>query len=248
MLTPSLIRRLEPLIFCYHAISEEWHDPLAVRFEDFERQVRSALRAGYKPVPVEQTVSATGKLLHVTFDDAFRNIREALSLLNTLGVPATVFACTDLARDGAPLHAADLGGTRAAPAREGHTMAWEELRELADSGVEIGSHTCSHPSLPASSDDELRRELRDSREAIEAELGRPCRYLAYPFGDQDARVRAAARAAGYEGAFAQASRAHNADPYSIFRVSIYRDDSPRRVSLKMSRTGRIAAVVRRGRT
>ena len=64
-------------------------------------------------------------------------------------------------------------------------MTWDELRALAERGVEIGSHTLTHPHLPLLSDEELLRELGDSREQFEAELNRPCRYLAYPYGEND---------------------------------------------------------------
>jgi peptidoglycan/xylan/chitin deacetylase (PgdA/CDA1 family) len=80
-------------------------------------------------------------------------------------------------------------------------MPWATLPELASRGVEIGSHSVSHPHLPQLTDAELRRELVDSREQIEAEVGRPCRFLAYPYGDDDARVHAAARNAGYRAAY-----------------------------------------------
>ncbi len=126
-------------------------------------------------------------------------------------------------------------------------MIWQELRDLAAKGVEIGSHTHSHPHLTELSDAELKRELVDSRKRIEDELGRPCAYLAYPFGEHNARVRAAARSAGYSAAFAQASDMHIRDPYAVDRVSIYRRDSLRRMAFKMSRPGRIlAALHRRG--
>ena len=81
-------------------------------------------------------------------------------------------------------------------------MDWDELRSLADDGIEIGSHTVSHPHLTRLDDATLRLELVDSRERVEDEIGRPCRFLAYPFGEEDGRVRRAARDAGYEAAFA----------------------------------------------
>ena len=78
-------------------------------------------------------------------------------------------------------------------------MTWDELRSVVDRGFEVGSHTASHPHLPELTDSELDDELRRSKERLEDELERPCHYLAYPFGEQSPRVRAAARAAGYEG-------------------------------------------------
>jgi peptidoglycan/xylan/chitin deacetylase (PgdA/CDA1 family) len=241
----SLISQ-RPLVLCYHAISGSWQDELAVDADSFEAQVRSALRAGYRPAPTVEVVSSSAKLLHVTFDDAFRNIRGALDVLSAIGVPATVFACSALADEGLPLRADELGSSRSAPGREGETMVWQELRDLAARGVEIGSHTHSHPHLPELSDAELRRELVDSRERIGDELDRPCAYLAYPFGEHDARIRAAARAAGYSAAFAQASEMHVRDPYAVYRVSIYRRDSLRRMAFKASRPGRILAALHRG--
>jgi len=234
----------EPCVLCYHAVTDGWDDELAVRPAAFESQIRAALRSGYRPAGLEDVVAGARRSLHVTFDDAFANIRHSLDLLVSLGVPATVFACSDLAEDGRALGVGDLGGSRAAPAGEGATMTWSELRELAEQGIDVGSHTRSHPHLPDVTDDDLRRELVDSRARIEDELGRPCRYLAYPFGDHDARVCDAARAAGYRAAFAQASRMERANPYAFQRVSVYRSDSPWRVTLKMSRIGRMGAALK----
>jgi hypothetical protein len=80
-------------------------------------------------------------------------------------------------------------------------------------------------------DDELRRELVESREALEDRLGRLCRTLAYPYGDEDRRVPAAARAAGYSLAFAL-DPTPGLDPHG--RVDVYRRDGLPRFLLKCS--------------
>lgn len=62
-------------------------------------------------------------------------------------------------------------------------MNWDELRALAgDPLVTIGSHTCSHLALAKLREDDVRREIKDSIERIETELGRPCRHFSYPYG------------------------------------------------------------------
>ena len=125
--------------------------------------------------------------------------------------PGPVFACAALAESGLPfpvLAPAEAGETTEADVR---TLEWDALAELADRGVEIGSHTVSHPYLTQLADSELDRELRESRERLEHQLGRRCRFVAYPYGDHDERVRAAARAAGYEAAFALPGRARPFD-------------------------------------
>ena len=67
-------------------------------------------------------------------------------------------------------------------------MGWGELARLAEVGWEIGSHTRTHPGLPRLDDEPLRDELEGSRAEVEEHLGRPCRSLAYPYGDLDGRV------------------------------------------------------------
>ena len=61
-------------------------------------------------------------------------------------------------------------------------MSWDEVRQLAADGMEIGSHSCSHISTSAENEDVQRRELQVSRQSIEAQLGMPCRLFAYPYG------------------------------------------------------------------
>ena len=123
-------------------------------------------------------------------------------------------------------------------------MDWDALRALAERGVEVGGHTISHPHLPRLGDAELERELRESKERLESELARPCRYLAYPYGEWDARVATAAESAGYEAAFALATRPGSR--FAVPRVDLYRRDSLLRAALKIS-PARRALVAARGR-
>ena len=76
--------------------------------------------------------------------------------------------------------------------RGGRRDGWNQLAALADEGWEVGSHTIAHQHLPTLSDAELEEELRGSRLQLEAALGSPCRSLAYPYGEVDARVEQAA--------------------------------------------------------
>ncbi|MFO0973672.1 MAG: polysaccharide deacetylase family protein [Phycisphaerae bacterium] len=101
-------------------------------------------------------------------------------------------------------------------------MSWDQVRELADAGVEIGSHTVSHPHLARLEPGDIARELSDSRARLESRIGRPVVRVSYPFGSHDARVMAAARSAGYESAYithtwyAQSPR----EPFAIPRISV----------------------------
>ena len=174
--------------------------------------------------------------VHVTFDDAFRSITAVLSDLRRLEVPVTVFVCPGYADlGGAPLLVPELATDDPEDVEGLRTLSWDELRGLVADGVTVGSHTVTHPHLARLSDEELARELHDSKARIEAELGRPCPLLAYPYGEHDERVRAAARAARYEQAFALGSR--HGDEFAAPRVDLYRRDKVLRTVARAALSG-----------
>lgn len=71
-------------------------------------------------------------------------------------------------------------------------------RDLLDMGMEIGSHTMTHPDLTKLDDAKLKRELEESKSFLEDYVQRPVRTFCYPFGHFNRRVREAVIAAGYE--------------------------------------------------
>ena len=184
-----------------------------------------------------------GRSLHVTFDDAFVSVSRIVPLLEELGLAAacTIFACADYARDGRPLDVPELAADARAHPAELATLPLAELRDLAERGIEIGSHTSTHPHLTRLTQRELELELRESHERLEEGLDRRCRFLAYPYGEHDERVRTAARAVGYEAAFALGRRDGALDRFAFPRVGIYRRDGRFRARLKTSRLVRAAA-------
>lgn len=230
------------LILCYHAVSRTWPHALAVTQTDIQRQLELLLRRGLRGRDIDSVLAGDPQTLHVTFDDAYQSVNDVLPILERAGVGATVFACPDYADDGRPLDVAELSAEALRYPDELSTMGWAELTALAERGVEIGSHTLSHPHLRTLEDSALERELRASRLKIEAELQRPCRFLAYPYGEHDDRVRTAARAAGYEAAFALEDGGN--DLFAIQRVGVYRGHAPWRVAAKASRVGRAIAARR----
>ena len=98
----------------------------------------------------------------------------------------------------------------------------------------MGSHTRSHPHLTTLADeDALAAELADFRAAVTRELGRPCRSIAYPFGDADRRVVEMTRRSGYEAGGAIGST-RPPSPLDWPRVGVYHRDGTRRFALKAS--------------
>ena len=62
-------------------------------------------------------------------------------------------------------------------------MSWDDIRHMAARGMEIGSHTVTHPLLDrVESPEELAAELKESKIRIERETGRPVTAISYPVG------------------------------------------------------------------
>jgi peptidoglycan/xylan/chitin deacetylase (PgdA/CDA1 family) len=234
------------LVLGYHAVSETWPAALAVTPSQLRRQLEWVLERGYRASTFHDAVTSKrgGPTLVVTFDDAYASVLElAFPILSSLHLPATVFAVTDFAEQGRPLEWPGIDHWRGGPHEpELRGLGWGELAELAASGWEIGSHTRTHLRLTRLSDEELARELRESREACERAIGRPCRSLAYPYGDFDARVTAAAEEAGYAAAAIEGLARPRALAWP--RVGVYRKNSMRQFRLKVSPTlGRIRTAL-----
>lgn len=189
------------------------------------------------PVRAEDVLDGRAGVFHLTFDDAYRNVLDVVPILEGLGIPATVFASTSFADTGATFAVPELVTRIRGYEAEASTLDWVALRGLAERGLEIGSHTVCHPHLTRLSDAELERELTESKQRLETELGRPCRYLAYPYGETDARVQQAARAAGYAAAFALDSNREPFDRMAVPRIDVYRPDGALRFALKTSVLG-----------
>jgi peptidoglycan/xylan/chitin deacetylase (PgdA/CDA1 family) len=98
-------------------------------------------------------------------------------------------------------------------------LTWEGVKALDQAGMEIGSHTVTHPRLADLPEDKLRDELVQSRRMLEEHLHKPVDLLAYPYNSVRRNVRAAAEAAGYK--IAVSGVAHGgSDTLDLLRISI----------------------------
>jgi peptidoglycan/xylan/chitin deacetylase (PgdA/CDA1 family) len=228
-------------ILCYHAVDPRWESPLAVRPDDFGTQLRWLTRSR-RVIPLDVAVDqldARGRLprgaVALTFDDGFASVHQhAWPLLRDAGVPSAIFPVTETLAEPPQI----VNWVDDPPAWPLPTMTADQILEMRDGGVLIGSHTRTHPRLPDLSDAECGRELVESRERLESLVGGPVRHLAYPRGLNDARVRHLAEASGYRWAFTLPERREPIDRYGIPRIGIYRANRPWEVAVKTSRAYR----------
>jgi peptidoglycan/xylan/chitin deacetylase (PgdA/CDA1 family) len=242
---PLRNRSRDAAFFCYHSIHAEGPRWLSVSPSLFERQLQYLRRAGWHAGSEADLIAATNgtsptrPTVFLTFDDGFfDNFTSALPLLQEYRYAGIFFVLPSHLAEGAAFSWPEVAEDQRRFPGMMRSMTWAQVEAMAEAGMEFGSHGLSHLHLPTLGEEELRQELLDSRRAVEQRLGR-CTMLAYPFGDWDGRVAAAAKAAGYAFAFTL-PRSHQAaaDALTIPRIAVdYRDDI-RRFSLKVRPTTR----------
>jgi peptidoglycan/xylan/chitin deacetylase (PgdA/CDA1 family) len=187
-----------PAALVHHGVGPPIGDPrrLLTPSEHLESQIRFLQRMRYRFVTAEELLqegTLEPGVVALTFDDGFQNwLTEAVPLLHRLGVRGTFYVCPG-----------QFGGQHPEVSGEsGRLLDERGVQELVAKGMEVGSHTLTHPDLRTLDDAALASQLRESKTALETITGRPCRTFAYPYGAYDERVTAAVAAADYELAFA----------------------------------------------
>ncbi|MFE7776723.1 polysaccharide deacetylase family protein [Streptomyces sp. NPDC057445] len=211
-------------ILMYHAVG---HRPapaahgLSVTPDAFAEQMRLLAERGFTPLTTAELGRAwrrAGPLpprpVLITFDDGYEGVhRHALPVLAGHGFASTLFVSTGWLRG-----PHETGGAL------DRMLDWDQVRELAAAGTEIGGHTHTHPQLDQLDDRLLRYETLRCREIIAEELGAAPVSFAYPYGYSSRRVRRMVRSVG----FAQSLAVGNAlarrrqGPYALERVTVRR--------------------------
>lgn len=109
------------------------------------------------------------------------------------------------------------------PASIDRFMDWGEARRLGSGVARLGSHACSHTPLDHLPIAAATQELFASREKIRQLAAQNVDTLAYPNGNHNDEVAAAAREAGYLMAFTTVSGtvAPGDDPFKLKRINVH---------------------------
>jgi peptidoglycan/xylan/chitin deacetylase (PgdA/CDA1 family) len=102
-------------------------------------------------------------------------------------------------------------------------LDWDEVRELAAAGLDVGGHSVRHAALSNLPLAEVRREIEGCRDAIAERLGRPPRHFAYPNGLHSPAIRRAVREAGFETGSTtdDGENVRGGDPYALRRKVLW---------------------------
>lgn len=226
---------------CYHSVAPEGPRYLTVTAELFERQLAALRREGYRSGDLAALAEAAAgsridPTAFLTFDDGFRdNYETALPLLREYGFGAFVFVLPPLLDQGGAFGWPEVAADRERFPATMRSVDWSMLEAMKEGGFEVGSHTLTHPHLPALRGEALREELSESRARIVERLG-SCDTIAYPFGEWSPEVAGAARECGYRFAFSlpTARGQWGAGPHSIPRINVDFRDGEERFAGKLS--------------
>jgi len=191
-------------IVLFHRVTDEIpEDGLTVSTAWF-RAFCEMMQTRFRVVPLSELVAILEngtkpppRTVALTFDDCYRDNLFAARTLAEFHLPATFFIPTRFVGTD-HVFSWDQG------LRPLANLNWDEVREMASLGHDIGSHTVSHPNMADLTNEEALRELVESRETLQDQLRRPIRYFAYPFGglrNFRAEQLPLVREAGYDACF-----------------------------------------------
>lgn len=219
-----------PMILMYHSVADVPKDPshLSVSPSRFAEQMAVLQRLGLRGVSMGALVDAmragrARRLVGITFDDGYRNVLEAaLPELKRRGFTATVF-----------IIAGRLGGTNEwAKGPSFPLLSGSEVCELADAGMEIGSHSMTHTRLAGQEASQLEDEVSGSRARLGELTGAPVRGFCYPYGSMDPAARRTVEDAGYEYACAVETPMAKIGIMALPRVYVGQQDWAGRMAAK----------------
>lgn len=222
-----------PILLYHRLIRREDADAGKVRDDEriwvsydtsFADQMRYLAEAGYRTLSLDEYVEIRAgrmqrpaKSVIVTFDDGYEsNYTLAFPAIRAHGHRATIFVAPE-----------PDDYTRAKVEGIDGFLTDAQMRELADGGVAIQSHTLTHCVLSELDDATARHELGESKRRLEAITGREVRHIAIPRAGHSPRIRALVEEAGYATACCNNKGSANgrSDLLALPRIVIERDMS-----------------------
>ncbi|EMJ91586.1 polysaccharide deacetylase [Leptospira kirschneri str. JB] len=216
-------------VLIYHEIvihSAKEPGETVITLEKFEEQMKYLFSQGYNPITmkdlllyIEQGKVLPDKSIVLNFDDGWKNVLNAVPILNRYSFPASFWI---------------IAGPKGIG--NGEYLEWSDIQELAKNPrFEIGSHTYSHPwnpkdnlvtwvdnRVPGKSEKDALFELKESKKILESKLGISIDYLAWPCGWYNDKLIQLAQQSGYKSILTTEDRANlpGENPFKIKRVFI----------------------------
>jgi len=169
-------------IFMYHHIRDYDKKDDAIGFNlsvppsSFSNQLDSMIEKGYTTVNFQDIENGNmpDKPIMLTFDDGYQNFyTNAYPELKKRNMKAVVFVISGF--------------------NSGDYLTREQILDLSQNNIEIGSHTISHPDLSIVSTEKAQNEISESKRMIESIIGKTILSFCYPAGKYNEKTIEAVR-------------------------------------------------------
>jgi peptidoglycan/xylan/chitin deacetylase (PgdA/CDA1 family) len=183
--------------FVYHRFGDKRYPSTNIPLSDFESHLKYLKESQFQVLTLSDAIAYLNsdepvrKTAVLTIDDGYKSFYDnGLKLLERYKMPATLFINTKT------VGASDF-------------MDWNQLKKVADAGIEIGNHTHSHDYFLSRPSDKryslFRDEINRSQSIIREHLEITPKVFTYPYGEFDTRMKAIVKEAGFICASAQNS-------------------------------------------
>ena len=201
-----------PPILMYHSIDDHGSKlKLSIPVKEFREQMKYLRDKKYdivSSVQLADMIKSGEKIPHnivaVTVDDGYLdNYVNAFPVFKDYKIPATIFV---------------ISGSIGKP----DFLNAAQIKEMSDAGIDIESHSVTHPFMESLTADGFKKEAVESRKAIEAITGKPVYTYCFPYGGFNDYTRDILRDAGYKAAFVTMPRDNSIalDLYRMKRIKI----------------------------
>lgn len=208
----TVLSRKEVPILCYHQI-RDWRPTdsktaqnYIVPVDNFRAQIKALADSGYHTILPDQLYAylTTGaalpsKPIMLTFDDTdLDQYTVALPEMNKYGFKGVFFVMT--VSIGRPNY-----------------MTKAQIKDLADQGHAIGSHTWDHHNVKQYQGQDWVTQIEKPSKTLETITGKPIAYFAYPFGLWNPQAIPPLKERGIIAAFQLADKRDPRDPLHTIR-------------------------------
>lgn len=195
-------------ILVYHRVTDEKDESVSTSIKNFSRQI-SFLGKYFSIITMEWLINSIknreplpSNSIVITFDDGYKDVfTNAYPILKEHNIPATVFITTDFIEGKSLYDAPHLNPLPRGERRQEDILSWEDILEMIDNNISIGSHTVSHPKLSALTDNEIEREVGESKDIIQRHINKEVVCFSYPYGGRDffnERIKEMLKRNGYQ--------------------------------------------------
>jgi peptidoglycan/xylan/chitin deacetylase (PgdA/CDA1 family) len=178
-------------ILTYHSIDDS-DSVISISPEKFRSQMYHLREKNFNVISLKditaclvEKVPFPSRSVVITFDDGFKNFYDiAYPVLKNLGFTATVFLVPGYCDKNNKWHNQPKG----IPVLD--LLDWEQVREMADNGIDFGAHTMNHVDLLNLTLEQAREEIVNSKRFIEKYLDKSVQFFAYPYGQLNNEIKA----------------------------------------------------------